>query len=99
MVSIVLFAQDIPTIITQQQSNSPKPCDVEVTLNGSTCLPNLMKIHQSVQKLKIVRNVMKTTQQSNTPNNTNPTIKQSQTIGYARLNIMPPTNNFVPQPL
>jgi hypothetical protein len=39
-----------------------------------------------------------TTQQSNTLNDTNPTIKQSQTTGYARLNIMPPTKNFAPQP-
>jgi hypothetical protein len=38
------------------------------------------------------------TQQSNTPNNTNPTIKQSQTIGCARLNVMPPTNNIAPEP-
>jgi hypothetical protein len=30
--------------------------------------------------------------------NNNPTIKQSQTIGCARLNIIPPTNNFEPQP-
>jgi hypothetical protein len=35
------------------------------------------------------------TQQSNTTNNTNPiTIKESQPIGCARLNIMPPTNNL-----
>jgi hypothetical protein len=27
-----------------------------------------------------------------------PTIKQSQTTGCARMNIMPPTNNFEPQP-
>jgi hypothetical protein len=30
--------------------------------------------------------------------NNNPTIKQSKTNGCARLNIMPPTNNFEPQP-
>jgi hypothetical protein len=38
------------------------------------------------------------TQRSNTPNNTNPTIKKSQTIGYARLIIMPPSKKFAPQP-
>jgi hypothetical protein len=30
-----------------------KKCDVEVTLNGSTCLPNFTKIHRSVQKLLV----------------------------------------------
>jgi hypothetical protein len=29
-------------------------CDVEVALNGITCLPNLTKMHPSVQKLLVV---------------------------------------------
>jgi hypothetical protein len=40
----------------------------------------------------------KISQQSNSSNNNNPTIKQSQTIGCAGLKIMPPTNNFEPHP-
>jgi hypothetical protein len=40
---------------------------------------------------------IKYSQQLKTPNNTNPTtITQSQTTGYARLNIMPQTNKFAP---
>jgi hypothetical protein len=50
-----------------------------------------------VTQLKTVCDVTKITQQSNNPNK-NPTIKQFQTIGCARLKIMPPTNNFEPQP-
>jgi hypothetical protein len=34
----------------------------------------------------------------NPNNNNDPTIKQSQTTGCARLKIMPPTNSFKPQP-
>jgi hypothetical protein len=54
--------------------------------------------HRENLKSHDVCDVSKITKQINTPNNNNPTIKQSQPTGFARLKIVPPTNNFEPQP-
>jgi hypothetical protein len=59
------------------------------------------KLHAKVAIVTLAKDFnlyTKISQQSNNPSNNNPTIKESQTTGCARLKIMLPTNNFEPQP-
>jgi hypothetical protein len=82
---------NLVAVVTIEHNNNNKLLlmyRIEVPLNGITNpQPQFMKVHGVDQKMSKFFYPY-----------SNPTVKQSQTISSARLNIMPPTNNFEPQP-